>query len=175
MKTVPWEDVFEEKRSDSFSGYVFVTRSENYPLCKTMVDHDHDRIKRVGEGKAGDEVDRKLLERAGGQGRDWREGWYGRVSEHFVGLTNGATGNKAAYKAGHTRPPVIVLEELERAKNAAMTASGGFMNGADEVRAGVQGNVETALVVKVGSVKEPIIKDGAGEWGKTGGKRANEI
>ena len=49
------------------------------------------------------------------------------------------------------------------------------MDGADEVRTRVRGNVETALIIKVGAVEEPVVNDSAGKWWKSGGKGANKV
>ena len=44
METKLKEDVFEEEFSHSFGIYSFSTRGENYPLRKTVVNHDQKRI-----------------------------------------------------------------------------------------------------------------------------------
>ena len=54
-----------EKKLGNFCGvHGFGARDENYPLTKAMVDHDHDRIKTVDQGKVSNEVDREVLEGA---------------------------------------------------------------------------------------------------------------
>ena len=58
----------EKECSDSFGGDHFLSGAENYPLCKAMVNHDHQGIKAGGCGGVGDEVTRDLLEGAGSMG-----------------------------------------------------------------------------------------------------------
>ena len=64
------EDVLEKDLGDVCRGGSFVARAENYPLQKTMVYHDQNRIIPVGEGKVGDEIHGDLLEGSGAFGRD---------------------------------------------------------------------------------------------------------
>ena len=61
MEAETEEYVFEKEFSDSFGIDGFVTRSENDPLRKAVVDHDQQRIKTGRGGQAGNKVDRKLL------------------------------------------------------------------------------------------------------------------
>ena len=66
----------EEESGYPFSGDCFLGRAENYPLCKTMVDHNQQRVKAGGSGEVGDQVARDLLEGARGMGFDqgeWRD------------------------------------------------------------------------------------------------------
>ena len=65
METKAEEYMFEKEFSDSFGIDGFVTRSENDPLQKVVVDHNQQQIK-TGRGRqTGDKVDRELLKRAG--------------------------------------------------------------------------------------------------------------
>ena len=56
VETEPWEDVLKKDFGDVCSGGSFVARVENYPLRKTMVDHDQNRIVAVGGGQISDKV-----------------------------------------------------------------------------------------------------------------------
>ena len=59
-----------EKEGGSTKGIDhFVTGDENYPLCKAMVYHDHDRVKACGGREIGDKIDGNLLE--GAEGGRW--------------------------------------------------------------------------------------------------------
>ena len=63
-------------------GGSFVARVENYPLRKTMIYHDQNRIKAMGEGEVCDEVHRDLLEGMDALQRDrgkWGVGGMGIV------------------------------------------------------------------------------------------------
>ena len=50
MKTESWEDMLKKDFSDVHCRGGFVARSEIYPLRKTMVYHDQNRIVAMGEG-----------------------------------------------------------------------------------------------------------------------------
>ena len=50
METELRENIGEEKLGYSFGINVFCTGAINYPLCKPMVYHDHDRVISVGVG-----------------------------------------------------------------------------------------------------------------------------
>ena len=80
MKAEMEEYMFEKEFGDSFGIDGRVTRSENDPFRKAVVNHDQQRIKTIRERQTGDKVNRELLKRAGaggwqrGKGRD---GWVG--------------------------------------------------------------------------------------------------
>ena len=62
METEAFKDMGKKELGDAGSINVFGAGSKDYPLCKAMVDHDHQRIMAGRWGKIGDEVNRKLLE-----------------------------------------------------------------------------------------------------------------
>ena len=45
VETKAGEDMFEKQSSDTSSVDSFVTKDENHPLCKPMVDHDQNRVR----------------------------------------------------------------------------------------------------------------------------------
>ena len=49
METKAGEDIFEKQDGDAGSIDSFVTRDENHPLCKPMVNHDQNRVKTGGQ------------------------------------------------------------------------------------------------------------------------------
>jgi len=57
VKTKSSINVLEEKLGYPFRRDCFQAWSNNYPLHKAMVDHDHNRIKTTGGGKICDEID----------------------------------------------------------------------------------------------------------------------
>ena len=65
MEAETEEYVFEKEFSDFFGVDGFVTRSENDPLRKAMVDHDQQGVKTSGGRQTSNKVNRKLLKRAG--------------------------------------------------------------------------------------------------------------
>ena len=55
-----FKDMGKKKLGNAGSINVFGAGSKNYPLCKAMVDHDHQGIMASGWGEIGDEVNREL-------------------------------------------------------------------------------------------------------------------
>ena len=68
METKTFEYVVKKELGNPGCVNGFATRSKNYPLSKTMVNHDQDRIKSRGRWKVSNEVDRELLEQERGGG-----------------------------------------------------------------------------------------------------------
>ena len=62
METKAFKNVRKKKLGNASSIDVFGTGSKDYPLCKAMVDHNHQGIMAGRWGKISDEVNRKLLE-----------------------------------------------------------------------------------------------------------------
>ena len=87
--------MFEKEFSDSFGINGFVTRSENDPLQKAVVDHDQQQIKAGGGRQIGDKVNRELLKQAGAGRRQGRKGRGGQVGIHLHLLAKGAASNEA--------------------------------------------------------------------------------
>ena len=50
------EDFVEKEGGDSFGGNGFLGRAKNYPLSKSMVYHDHERIESRGDREIRDEI-----------------------------------------------------------------------------------------------------------------------
>ena len=139
-----------------------VARGENYPLRKSMVYHDQNRIIAVGGGKVRDKIHGYLLEGAGALRRDrgeWGMGWMG---VDFVGLTRGTARDKSADECGHARPPVVLLEQGKGAEVSAVGTSKGFVDIFDQGVAGGLGDVETTLIVEGALVEIPVL--GGGTW-----------
>ena len=62
METEAFKDMGKKELGDASSINVFGAGSKDYPLCKAMVDHNHQRIMAGRWGKISDEVNRKLPE-----------------------------------------------------------------------------------------------------------------
>ena len=110
MKAESGEDVSKEDLGDVRSGGGFVARGENYPLRKTMVDHDQNRIVAVGRREVSDKVHGDLLEGARAFGGNRGEGGVGRGSVDLVGLASGAAGDELADEGGYSGPPIVFLQ-----------------------------------------------------------------
>ena len=110
------EEVSKNDLGDVCRGGSFVARGENYPLRKTMVYHDQNRIIAVGEQEISDEIHGNLLEWACAFGRNRGKGGVGRVGVNLIGLANSAAGDEFADEGGHARPPIVFLEHGDGAE-----------------------------------------------------------
>ena len=61
VKTKAFEYEVKKQLGNSCSINGLLARCKNYPLCKAMVDHNHDRIKSRRGREVGDEVNRELF------------------------------------------------------------------------------------------------------------------
>ena len=98
MEAETEEYMFEKELGDSFGVNGFVTRSENDPLRKAVVNHDQQGIKTHRGRQTGDKVDRELLKQA--RAGQWQRG-KGRDSQvgiHLHLLAEGAAGDEAMDK-----------------------------------------------------------------------------
>ena len=75
-----------------------------------MVDHDHQRIKAVGWGQIGDEVNRELFEQKSSGGGDRDEGRGGRVGDNLVLLAYRTTRDEFGNKNRKTWPPKVSFD-----------------------------------------------------------------
>ena len=91
MKAKAFEYIVKKELGNSSCINGFGARSKNYPLCKAVVDYDHDRIKARGWWKVGDEVDGELFERESGDGQYGTEEWSGGMGVDLVLLIDCVT------------------------------------------------------------------------------------
>ena len=95
----------EKEGCDPFGGDGFLGRAKNYPLSKSMVYHDHERVEACGDREVRDKIAGDLLKRARGDGLNGRKGGYGGVRVGFVLLAEGAALDIAADERGKAGPP----------------------------------------------------------------------
>ena len=112
IKTKASAYFMKKEGCDSLGSSRFLSRAENYPLCKAMVDHDQERIKARGGGKIRDEIARQLLEWTGGGGTDGVKGRYRGVRVGLGLLTISASFDVLSYELGEARPPIVNCQEL---------------------------------------------------------------
>ena len=160
-----FEDEVEEQLGDSCGINGFQTRSENYPLCKAMVDHDHNRIEAGGRREISDEVDRELFKWEDDGGFDQRQGRDNRMSVSFVLLTDRAAGNETLDKGGETRPPKIMFKDGFGAENTHVTSEGGGMDRMKQSRLGRGGNKHVVAEIEMSIIVGPVRERGPGEQG----------
>ena len=111
VETKSWEDVLEKDLGNVCCRCSFVARAENYPLRKTMVYHDQNRIIAVGGREVSNEIHGDLLERVGAFRRDGGEQGKGRVGVNLIGLASSTAGDEFLDKGGHSQPPIVLLEK----------------------------------------------------------------
>ena len=140
--------MFEKEICYSLGVDVFVTRDENYPLQKAVVDHDQQGVTTVRGREASDEINRKLLEGTGAGGGEWGEGrrrWVG-VDLHL--LAKGTPSNKATDERRHPQPPIVMRQQGISTEETTVARSQRSMNGRDKVRAYRGGYVETVFKIE---------------------------
>ena len=162
MKAKLGEDVMEKDVGNVSGGGSFVARVENYPLRKTMVYHDQNRIIAVGDRKVCNEVHGDLLEGVTAFGRGRGKWGVGGVGVDLIGLTSGTTSDKFLDEGGYTRPPVVLLEQRDGAEISAVGSGKEFMNVFDKGVPGGFGDIEAQFVIEGTLVKVPVIFLGMG-------------
>ena len=125
MKAKVFEHIIKKELGNSSCINGFGARSKNHPLCKAMVDYNHDRIEIQGWWKVGDEVNEELLERESGGGWYGTNGWSGGVDVDLVLLTDHTSINKIFDEGSKSRPSVVPLEDGLGVKDAHMAREGG--------------------------------------------------
>ena len=106
------EDFVEEKGGNPFGGDGLLHRAKNYPLSKSMVYHDQERIEARGDGEVSDEIAGDLLEWARSKRFDRGQWRYGGVSVGFVLLAFSAAFDISADKGSEARPPEFHGDQL---------------------------------------------------------------
>ena len=120
MKTKAFEYDIKEQLSNSCGVNGLLARCKNYPLCKAMVDHDHDRIKSRRRREIGDEVNGKLLKGESDNGFDGKQRRHNGMRVSLVLLTNGATSDEVFDEGGKTWPPEISFQDSLGSKDPHM-------------------------------------------------------
>ena len=93
----------EKESGYSLSGDHFLGETENYPLCKAMVDHDQQRVNAGGGGEVGDKVTRDLLKGVRGMRLDWGQWGDSGVRVQFVLLACSTALNVFSYELSKTQ------------------------------------------------------------------------
>ena len=151
-----FKDVGKKKLGNASSINVFRAGSENYPLCKAVVDHDHQGIMASRWGEIGDEVNRELLEWEGRRRGDGRQGRTCGMMVHLVLLAHGTARDKGIDKEGQTRPPEVTFDDGLGAKMPCMSRGGGFVQRANEGVVSCQWYIYSSFKVEAAVLKGPI-------------------
>ena len=163
METEAFKDMGKKELGDASSINVFEAGSEDYPLHKAVVDHDHQRIMASRWGKIGDEVNGKLLKWEGRGRWDGRQGQARGMVVHLVLLTSGTARDRGIDKGGQTRPPEVAFDDGFDMKTPCMPSSGGFMQRTNKGVAGCWWYVHSSLKVEATILKGPVGEGGARE------------
>ena len=132
METEAFEYEVKKQLGDSCSVNGLLARCKNYPLCKAMVDHNHDRIKPRRRREVGDVVNGELLKGESDSGFDREERGYDGVRIGFVLLANGTASDKVFDKGGEAWPPEIPFQNCLGAKDTHVTRQRGGMDGVEQ-------------------------------------------
>jgi len=136
----------------------FMTRDENHPLHKPMVDHDQNRVKIRGERQICDHVAGNLLEWVGGGGRDRAKPRDSQVSVNLVGLASSTASHKSVNKGGKTGPPIVALNQVNGVEISAMASHRGAVQGSYQILSSWFWDIEAALEVQRALQKCPVVK-----------------
>ena len=128
VKTEVFEYEVKKQLGNSCSINGLLARCKNYPLCKAMVDHDHDRVKSRRGREVGDEVNRELFKGERDIGLDREQRRRDGVSVGLVLLADGTPSDEALYKGGEAWPPEIPFQNCFGAKDTHVTRQGGGMD-----------------------------------------------
>ena len=148
----------EEEDSYILDGDGFLSGAENYPLHKSVVNHNQQTVEAGGEEKVGDQVTRDLLEEMGHARSDWGEWGDGGVSIQFILLAHGAAFDVFAHILHEAQPPELSDNKLAGFKITRVT--GGLMvmaagrNGAAE--GVIRRNIDMAFISKDMVIKFPV-------------------
>ena len=102
----------EKECGNAFGSDIFLCGTENYPLSKSVVDHDQKGIEAGGDREVGDKVAGNLLERVGCRGADGGERRDGGMGIGFVLLAGSTSFNVFADVGGKARPPEFSSDKL---------------------------------------------------------------
>ena len=127
MEAEAFKDMGKKKLGNASSINVFRAGSENYPLRKAMVDHNHQGIMTGRWGKISDEVNGELPEWEGRRRGDGRQGRTCGMMVHLVLLACDAARDKGIDKGGQTRPPEVTFDDGLGAETPCMSGGGGFV------------------------------------------------
>ena len=131
MKTEVFEYEVKKQLGNSCSVNSLLARCKNYPLCKAMVDHDHDRIKSRRRREISDEVNVELFKGERDSRLDQEQRRYNRVCVGLVLLADRAAGNKVFHEGGEAQPPEIPFQNRFGAKDTHVTRQRGGMDGVE--------------------------------------------
>ena len=102
----------EKECGNAFGSDIFLCGTENYPLCKPMVDHNQKGIEAGREREVSDKVTGDLLEGAGRRGANGSERRDSGMGISFVLLAGRAALNVFADVGGEAGPPEFGCNEL---------------------------------------------------------------
>src|ERR1700709_709233 len=161
MEAESREDFGEKEFGNSFGGDGFVARSENYPLRKPMVYHDHNRVITLRFGEIGNQIYGKLREGAKGGGGYRVHRRCRRVSLRLHLLASRTAINIVPDKGTHTGPPIVTFDINQSGKTSGMPSSQMIMGEIKDSLSEVRGNVGTFLIVQCVIDNLPIGECGA--------------
>ena len=167
MKTEAFEYEVKKQLGDSCCVNSLLARCKNYPLCKAMVDHDHDRVKPRGRREVSDEVNGELLKGESDRGCDREERGYNGVRIGLVLLADGTTSDKMFDKGGEAWPPEIPFQNSLGAKDTHVTRQRGGMDRVEQGRASGRGYKHSIAEIEMSVIERPVGERGTSEQGRS--------
>ena len=102
----------------------FMTGDRDYPLCRSVVDNNHEAVISVANREISDEIACHLGKRGGiPLSLDWYQTGRGRVCVDFHLLADSAAGDIIFDENRHSRPPVIPADEFEGFEMSGVSSS----------------------------------------------------
>ena len=121
------KNIGEEELGRSFGINVFCAGAVNYPLCKAMVYHDHDRIISVGIGESRDEIYRYRGEWKGAFDSQRGESGYRGVCVHLGHLAVSISQDELAEEGRHSWSPIVPLQLVKSLEEPFMPSGRGLV------------------------------------------------
>jgi hypothetical protein len=159
------EDIFEKELCHSCGIHIFVTRGDNHPLHKPMVNYNHDRVEAKGDREVSDQVHRDLLEWTSGRRDKGSQGGCRWVGIHLMRLTGGTAHDKSADEHIQAGPPKVPSDKVLGAEDATMAPCSRLMEGGDNIAASPLWDIEASLEVQLPIMIEPVLLAGMGKEG----------
>ena len=158
IETKSFEYFGEEQGSDPSGVNDFLSRTENYPLSKPMVNHNQKGIETIRKGKVSDQITGDLLKGAGAGGWNGEQGRSGWMCVDLVLLARGTTTDIALNIRGEAWPPKLRGNKLASFENTRVTCCGVVMMASNNrmAKIGIGWDINTALVSQNASIIVPV-------------------
>ena len=163
MESETFEDMGEKEFSNSGHVNVFRARDDDYPLCKAVVDHNHNGVHSAYFREISNKVYGELLKRKGCRrcdGVQWRANW---VCVHLVLLAYGTSFDELVDIGSQARPPEISFQEGFGVESTCVPECRRGMEGGYKGLVGIWWDVHLSFVVEMTPFVCPVFHGGPRE------------